>query len=67
MFELLDNNPFIEIVSKATDENPFADNKIRFRTPKEVAEYVVEHFDEIKAELATFGVDITNINEDEEE
>ena len=43
MNEFLKNNPFIVIESEATDENPFAENEIRFATAEEFAERALKH------------------------
>lgn len=35
IIDLLKDKPFIVVESEATDENPFAENKIRLATPEE--------------------------------
>ena len=43
MNKFLKNNPFVVVESEATDENPFAENKIRLATPEEFGKKVLEH------------------------
>ena len=47
IIDLLKDNPFIVVESKATDENPFADNKFRLATPEEFGDKIKDRLPDL--------------------